>query len=373
MHFLSDINSQTILDSLGDGVYVTDLDRRIVYWNESAERITGWQAADLVGRLCFANRLAHIDKDGHRLCGEECCPLHRAIVTGTRSDGHLMFANRKDGLRIPLQATVAPVRNSAGEIIGGVEVFRDLTANFRDLEKAQAIQGKSLEHVLPQDPRISVSTHYVPHDIVGGDYYGIRQLSADKYGFFLADVMGHGLAAALYTMHLSALWDRYHPLLVTPSAFAMTISNELGHIVKDGEAFAAGICGLIDLGRQEVVIAGAGNPPPLLCHADGELEALECPGFPFGMLEDASYDDIRVRIHPGDHLLLFSDGATEVHNADDKQLGIDGLTAILKRLGYPDSNMQAAAIEKELLTYSNYARLEDDLTLIEIRFGDGSG
>ena len=87
-----------------------------------------------------------------------------------------------------------------------------------------------------------------------------RQLDKDHYGFFMADVMGHGLAAALYTIHLGSLWDRYCHLLKTPSAFAGRIGNELNRIVKGGESFATGICGTVEVDRRIVVFAGAGNP-----------------------------------------------------------------------------------------------------------------
>ena len=368
MSNLLNLDATLILDSLGDGVYVSDLERKLTYWNKAAERITGWTGADIIGRHCFDDILCHVDKDGHQLCGKEHCPLHRSIVTGVSSECPLVFAQRKDGQRVPVQVTVAPIRNAAGEIIGGVEVFRDVSPVFRDLEKARSIQAIALQHDLPEDTRIQFSTHYIPHDIVGGDYYGIRRLDSEHYGFFLADVMGHGLAAALYTMHLSSLWDRYYPLLKSPSAFARQIGNELNRIVGGGEAFATGICGLVDMNRQEIRFAGAGNPPALLVHASGEFDQVECAGLPLGLMEDAPYDDATLTLHSGDRLLLFSDGAMEIHNAENNLLGVDGLIAMLKKLGYPDSGIQGTALEEELLKYSNSVRLEDDLSLIEIRF-----
>ena len=114
--------------------------------------------------------------------------------------------------------------------------------------------------------------------------------------------------------------------------------------------------------------AGAGNPPALLIHAGGEFEQIDCAGLPFGLMEDAPYDDTALDLHSDDRLLFFSDGAIEIHNAENKMLGVDGLIAILKKLGYPESGIQITAVEEALLKYSNAIRLEDDLTLIEMRF-----
>ena len=71
-------------------------------------RITGWESADVVGRRCLDGVLCHIDNNGHQLCGEEFCPLHRAMVTGTQSTvGIIVFAQGKKGNRIPMQVTVS--------------------------------------------------------------------------------------------------------------------------------------------------------------------------------------------------------------------------------------------------------------------------
>jgi PAS domain S-box-containing protein len=362
----TDINA--IVESLRDGIYVCDLDRRITYWSKSAERITGWTVDDVVGRQCFDNVLCHIDKDGHQLCGEEYCPLHRSIITGTGSKGSLLvYAQGKHGDRVPMRVSVAPLCNAGGEVIGGVETFQDASAEVQDLEKAKVIQQLALQHDLPDDPRVKFTSHYVPHAIVGGDYYAIAKLDEHRYGLMLADVMGHGVAAALYTMHLSSLWNRYHSRLANPVDFAAKVNNALVEVVKTDESFATAVCGVLDLENRVFRFTSAGGPHVLLTHADGSHEWLESAGLPLAIMEDASYDEVGAQIQEGDRLLLFSDGAEEVHNAAGEMLGLDGLLDILKKQGYPQTDIQMDALEEELLKYSNEIRLGDDLTFIEIR------
>ncbi len=359
--------SSVILDSLSDGVYVCDRDRRIVYWSKSAERITGWASEDVVGRRCLDDVLCHVDKDNHKLCGEEFCPLHRSMITGTASAVPLIvFAQGKDGTRIPMQVAVSPIRDQAGEVIGGVETFREMSVVLADLKRAERIQALSLEHDLPEDARVRFSTFYTPHDIVGGDFYAIRQLDADQYGFVLADVMGHGVAAALHTMHLSSLWERDCHLLTHPAEFAAAINNALAKVVKD-ESFATAICGVIDARQRILRFASAGGPLVLSCI----LRALSKRWSRRLPVRDGGRRLIRRGdgpASPEDSLLLFSDGAVEIHNANGEMLGVEGLVRVLKKLGYPESGINIAAVEEELLKFSNSIRLEDDLTFLEARF-----
>ena len=360
--------SSVILDSLSDGVYVCDRDRTIVFWSKAAERITGWQLSDVVGRRCLDGVLCHVDKDGRQLCGEEFCPLHRAMVTGTTSAVPIIvFAQGKAGNRVPMQVTVAPIRDDAGEIIGGVETFRDVSALLTDLQRAKSIQALSLEMDLPDDARIHFSTYYVPHDLVGGDYYAIKQLDGDRYGFLLADVMGHGVAAALHTMHLSALWDRHCALLTEPAKFAQVVNNDLARVVK-GESFATSVCGVIDARQRTLRLVSAGGPPGLVARRNGAIEPLEAAGLPFGMMEDADYEETEARFNEAECVLFFSDGAVEVHNAQGELLGVQGIIRILKGAGYPASGLQISSVDEQLLLYSNDIRLPDDVTFIEVRF-----
>lgn len=361
------VASNVILDSLGEGVYVCDRDRRIVYWNKPAERITGWQAEDVIGRRCLDNVLCHEDKDGRRLCGEEHCPLHRSMITGASSTVPLIvFAQGKGGERIPMQVTVAPIHDDAGNVVGGVETFREMSAVLADLMRAKQIQSLSLEHDLPEDPRIRFTASYSPHDIVGGDFYAIRQLNVDQYGVLLADVMGHGVAAALYTMHLSSLWSRYHAQLVKPAEFADRINSELSRVVKD-ESFATALCGVINAATGQVRLASAGGPAAVIFRSNNSFEEIDIPGIPLGMIEDADYEDVTADLDPGDTILLVSDGALEIHDAGGQMLGVEGLARILRAQDYPQSPLPVKALEDELLRYSNAIRLMDDVTLVECR------
>ncbi|MFG0285025.1 MAG: SpoIIE family protein phosphatase [Phycisphaerales bacterium JB039] len=369
MNRLTDIGVSDLIDSLNEGLYVCDLERRITYWSKSAERITGWPAEDVVGRRCCDNVLCHVDKDEHQLCGEEYCPLHRAMVTGVASKGSLLvFARGKDGGRVPMHVSVAPIRDATGAVIGGVETFRDASAEVYDLQRAKAIQRLALEHKLPVDDRVTFTTHYVPHDIIGGDYYAIDRVDDDRYGLMLADVMGHGAAAALYTMHLSQLWERFCHSIIEPAAFTTSVNNELVRVLKSDQTFATALCAVVDLRQQIVRIASAGGPQILRMRHDGSHEALQNPGLPLGLMADAPYDEVTVPIQPGERLLLFSDGAIEVIGAGGAALGIDGLVSLLRAQGYPAGPVRLDKLEEDLLRFSNSIRLPDDLTLIDIAF-----
>ncbi len=359
-------STSSILNSLNEGVYVCDRDRRILFWSKTAENITGWTEQQVVGHHCMDNILCHIDKDGHLLCADEFCPLHRAMVTGESSRvPMIIFAMARDGQRVPTLVSVAPIRDDKGEIVGGVETFLEAEELLADLTKAQIIQTLTLEQQLPDDPRISFKTLYMPHDFVGGDFYAIRQLDASRYGFMLADVTGHGMAAALYTMLLSSLWGRYCFQLLEQGVFAATMNNELKKVVKD-TSFATAVCGLIDLENKELQLSPAGGPPVLVFRSNGAQEEYCLSSLPLGIVEDVSYQTLTVPIDKGDRLLAFSDGAYEIQNSEGVILEVEGFAKILQDLGYPEKDIDIKSLERKLLTYSSSVRLEDDLTLIDI-------
>ena len=242
-----------------------------------------------------------------------------------------------------------------------------MSEKFSDLRRVKKIQSLALRNDVPADSRVQISTHYVPNDIIGGDYYAVTKLDADRYGFLLADVTGHGVAAALYTMYLSSLWEANQPLLSTPVAFAGAVNTSLCELIKEEEPFAVALCGVLDLERGELRMTSAGNPAPILIRNGIEYECLDCSGLPLGFMEEAGYDETVVNVRSGDCLLFFTDGAVEISRPGGGYFDSEGFVAILKDLDYPNSNVSLPAIEEELLRRSDRIRFDDDLTLLEIR------
>lgn len=117
---------ERLLDSLHDGVYFVDKERGIQYWNQGAELLTGYSASEVIGRHCFDNFLMHVDEKGCALCTMGC-PLATTIADGKRREAE-MYLRHKLGHRIPVLARIAPITDSAGRIIGAVEVFSDMSA-----------------------------------------------------------------------------------------------------------------------------------------------------------------------------------------------------------------------------------------------------
>lgn len=357
-----------ILAGISHGIYVTDLERRIVYWNEAAEEITGWRASEVVGRSCKDNILRHTDKEGRELCGKEACPLYRAMVTDSSSTSpSVVFAQKKEGGRLPVQVSVSPIRNELGTVIGGVEVFQDLSLQMRDLERSRQIQTLSMAMPPDDDPRLRWASHYAPHDIVGGDYSTVERMDRDRYAFLIADVMGHGVAAALYAMHLHSLWESNRHLLDQPAPFMTALNRNLCQLVRDGESFATCLFGLIDLEARTVALCGAGSPPLFLVR-EKETRTIKMAGLPLGMMPETEYETNLLSLCPGDGLLLCTDGAMEITDSHGRMLGSDGLANLVNTHGFPDSEQKMQQLIEKILLFSNNIRLPDDLTMLSVRF-----
>ncbi len=362
---LGELSTGGLLESLPDGAYITDLNRRIVYWNEAAERITGWRREDVVGRHCADNILCHVDKDGHLLCGHEHCPLHRSMVTCTPSTSPmLLYAQNREGSRIPVEVSVAPLTDPSGRAVGGIEVFRDMTPAMKELERAKLIQEHSLELAQDPDGRVRFAVQYTPQEVVGGDFYRVEAIGEDCFALLTADVMGHGMSAALYTMQFRALWEELRDNLHDPAAYLTELNNRLGVLTQHDDCFATALFLVMDARDGLVTYANAGHPQPIVVSAHGCPHRLETRGAAVGLFQDVSYHNTHTHLNHGDDLIVYTDGAIEVVSREDEELGVSGFSNLLSREKKEHGRIDLTRIEEQLLHFSNDLRLTDDLTLL---------
>jgi diguanylate cyclase (GGDEF)-like protein/PAS domain S-box-containing protein len=130
----------SILSNMDEGLYFVDKQRRITYWNNAAERISGFSAKEVVGKSCADNILTHIDHQGTELC-KGICPLAACMHDGLQREAKV-FLHHKDGHRVPVSVRVNTLKDPEGRVIGGIELFTDLTQ-----VEAAALRLKELEQL----------------------------------------------------------------------------------------------------------------------------------------------------------------------------------------------------------------------------------
>ncbi len=132
----------TLLDTLKDGVYFADGNRKITYWNKGAEGLTGYKATEVLGKSCGDNILVHIDEVGTELCKGNC-PLAQVLKSGKPCETRI-YLHHKKGHRVPVEVRVNPVTGKDGKIIGAVEIFSDSSGKDLLAQRLQDLAGDGL-------------------------------------------------------------------------------------------------------------------------------------------------------------------------------------------------------------------------------------
>jgi len=208
--------------------------------------------------------------------------------------------------------------------------------------------------------------HYEPAGPVSGDYCDLVSSDTERGDIFflLGDVSGKGVAASILMAHLHAMFRS----LIAVGLSASQLVERANRIFCESTIsadYATLVCGRA--GKSgEVDVCNAGHCPPLLVRG-GEITSLEATGLPVGIFHTGEYSAQKVQLAPGDTLMLYTDGLTEVQDRANAEYGVERLTRLIK--GHHDLPPQALTqvCLEDLRTFLSEAPKTDDLTVMVIR------
>ncbi len=150
--FLNEVTT-SLLDELFDGVYIIDRERKILFWNSGAETISGYNRSQMVGLFCHEGPLKHKDESDCYLC-EKQCPAFLAMEHD-RPETAVVYMHTAQDADIPVETHIKPLKNNEGQIVGAIEIFRDITY-WKDVEKLSQEKSR-LMGILAHDMRNPLS------------------------------------------------------------------------------------------------------------------------------------------------------------------------------------------------------------------------
>jgi sigma-B regulation protein RsbU (phosphoserine phosphatase) len=230
---------------------------------------------------------------------------------------------------------------------------------------ARDIQQGLLPKNFPDNPNLAVTGCNYPCLSVGGDYFDVFPLDKNRTAFLIADVSGKGLGAALLTTMLQGALS------------VMTLGTDPARVFNHVNRF---LCDHAEVGRYATMFFGivsddgdlefinAGHPSPFLIRRGQAEEPFIEGSFPVGLVPEAEYSASKLKLEPGDTLVLFSDGVTEAMDPDEQLFGVARLRGVLAgQTTCPLDQLQKCVLEA-VENFSRGASQADDLTLLIVRY-----
>jgi len=372
------------LDVAAEGVTIADArrpDLPLIYVNQGFERMTGYPAADVLGRNCRFLQGPETDA--------AAVAEIRAALAEHRECLVEILNYRKDGTTFWNRLSITPVRDESGEVTHFIGIQSDVTirrlaedglrkakqALEHDLRLAARVQQALLPPPEIQAGELRVAHAFHPCDDLAGDGVGVVLLPDNRLGIYLLDVSGHGVGAALLSFTLAHLLsptiegslltenDGAGTSAVPPSRVAERLNRQFP-MDRTRQYFTL-VYGVADpsSGRFQYVLAG--HPAPVRLPRTGPPTPVAGAGLPVGMIDEVAYDDETLTLEPGDRLYCYTDGATEALNAAEEEFGLDRLIAGIDRWRGLPLRAGLDRIAAEVRAWSG-GPLKDDISLIAI-------
>ena len=273
------------------------------------------------------------------------------------------------------QQLIPLLSSLANTLVGAVENRRLQAQRVADaavrkeIEIAQEVQAMLFPRQLPNDAHLAMERSYVPHTEIGGDYYDVIEIDADRLLLCVADVSGKGVPASLLMSNFQAGLRT----LLRQGVELATIVPELNHLLfrnSGGEKFITAFLGIYSRRSRRLHYVNAGHNDPLLIADNGTVLPLKDGTIMLGIMEKLPLLRVgEVEIPAHSLLLMYTDGLTEVFDADGNEFGEQGVLDVLHRHRY----LPLPKLHQQLLSSINAfsahdAQFADDVTILSCRF-----
>ncbi len=242
------------------------------------------------------------------------------------------------------------------EVLARVRVHLRISENNRALVQEHRARLESLREaqqailVRPEDcPEASFAVYYRPLEETGGDFYDVVAVDADVFGYFVADVSGHGASAAFLTSAIKALLRQYAGPLYSPEDTMRGVDAVMRQMLGE-EQYLTACYAHLNLRTRKLSVVSAGHPPMVLIRGTGQATVVEMNSDPLGMFSSVVLQRTDLRVSPGDRFYLYSDGIIESTPGAPRKAGIEKLVAACGEFrGLPlataTSNIAARALD----------------------------
>jgi sigma-B regulation protein RsbU (phosphoserine phosphatase) len=295
-------------------------------------------------------------------------------------DGHELRARITAGERIlQMQSELSAKNQMISETLD--ELQRLYNSLDSDLIEAKKLQQSLVRERHRSFPGGNLSLLLRSSGHVGGDLVGFYPAAAGHLGLYAIDVSGHGISSALMTARLAGYLsgsapdqnialeklsdDTYRSL---PPAEAIETLNELVLDEMETEHYFTLLLADIDLQSGRVVLGQAGHPHPVVQRKDGRIDQDGPGGFPVGLMSGVTFSQYEMLLHPGDRLIILSDGVTECPMPAGEMLGESGLEKLLHDLKDVRGPAFFEALIWSLTEAAGHAEFPDDVSGILFEF-----
>jgi phosphoserine phosphatase RsbU/P len=319
----------------------------------------------------------HVDLRNDPVLGDELADLRCAIANPLFDQGRALnwsFAFRRE----PEAYRPEDLEQAllTGNLVGGtnrrlvlVEEVRQLNERLRaQFEEVARLQRALLPQRIPEIPGLEIATSYLTSEQAGGDYYDFFQIPDGNWGVLIADVSGHGAAAATVMAMLHTIIHGYTGPESGPDHVLRYTNRRL---VEAGfeSSFVTAFAAVYDPGQGTLTYARAGhNPPRRKDGVTGEVTPIDgASTLPLGLFSDFEVEKETIRLKKNDTIILYTDGITEAFNGQREMFGVDRLDGALHGCsGAPDCIVDS--VHAALYKHTGSMTRADDQTLVAIRY-----